>query len=425
MSAGSKALSSKWSPARWRVVPALMLGALLLVSGCSSDDGKDDDRKPEGGNTSTTKGDGKKGADPAAITLTPADGATAIDPQAPITIAVNGGRLGEVKVVNAQNEPVDGALDPDGKTWKPKVAFTLGGKYTVTATATNADNTPTTARATFGTLSGDKKVTARFSPEDGATVGVGYPVSLTFDYPVRNRAAVEKALSVDVEPKVEGAWHWFDNTRVDYRPKDYWAPGTSVKVNLNLRGVDVGNGAIANQFKSYSFKVAATKRIAMVDVKAHTMKVYENDQLIKTIPITAGKSPKYSTWNGKMAITEKFEKTRMNSQTVGLGSEYDIDDVPFAMRITTSGTFVHGNYWADPSVFGSENTSHGCVSMTKENAKWLYDRVIPGDVVDISGSDERTVDPDNGFADWNLPWDKWIASSTPGSGAPTTTTPTH
>ncbi len=57
---------------------------------------------------------------------------------------------------------------------------------------------------------------------------------------------------------------------MDYRPKDYWAPGTSVKVNLNLRGVDVGNGAIANQFKSYSFKVATTKRIAMVDVKAHT-----------------------------------------------------------------------------------------------------------------------------------------------------------
>ncbi|WP_439676650.1 L,D-transpeptidase [Embleya sp. MST-111070] len=423
MSAGSKSLSTR-SRARWRVVPALLLGALLLVSGCSSDDGGDGGKKPGDPNSTTTKGDSKKGADPASITLTPADGANAIDPQAPITIVVGGGKLGEVKVVNAQNEPVDGTLDPDGKTWKPKVAFTLGGKYTVSATATNADNAPTTARATFNTLSGDKKVTARFSPEDGATVGVGFPVSLTFDYPVKNRAAVEKALSVDVEPKVEGAWHWFDNTRVDYRPRDYWAPGTNVKVNLNLRGVDVGNGAIANQFKSYSFKVAATKRIAMVDVKAHTMKVYENEQLIKTIPITAGKSPKYSTWNGKMAITEKFEKTRMNSQTVGLGSEYDIDDVPFAMRVTTSGTFVHGNYWADPSVFGSENTSHGCVSMTKENAKWLYDRVIPGDMVEISGSDERTVDADNGFADWNLSWDKWTATGTPGT-TQGTTTPTH
>ncbi|WP_406282522.1 Ig-like domain-containing protein [Embleya sp. NBC_00896] len=398
-------------------MPALMLGALLLVSGCSSDDGGD--KKPKDGTTSTAKGGQKKGADPAAITLTPADGANAIDPQAPVTVAVVGGKLGEVKVVNAQNEPVDGALDADGKTWKPKVAFTLGGKYTITATATNADNAPTTARATFSTLSADKKVTARFSPEDGSTVGVGFPVSLTFDYPVTNKAAVEKALSVDVEPKVEGAWHWFDNTRVDFRPKDYWAPGTNVKVNLNLRGVDVGNGAIANQFKSYSFKIAPTKRIAVVDAKAHTMKVYENDQLVKTIPITAGESPKYSTWNGKMVVTEKFEKTRMNSQTVGLGSEYDIDDVPFAIRITTSGTFVHGNYWADPSVFGSRNTSHGCVSMTRENAKWFYDRVIAGDVVEVTGSDEDVVAADNGFGDWNLAWDKWTAGSASAGGTPT------
>ncbi|MYV99516.1 L,D-transpeptidase family protein [Streptomyces sp. SID3343] len=396
------------------MVPAALLGALLLVSGCSSDGGggKNDKDKTNTSNSggSGAKGD-KKGADLAAVTLTPVDGANAIDPQAPVTIAVNGGKLGEVKVVNATNEPVDGALDGDGKTWKPKVAFTLGGKYTVTATATNADNTPTTAKATFSTLSGDKKVTARFSPEDGSTVGVGYPVSLNFDHPVKNKAAVEKALSLDIEPKVEGAWHWFDNTRVDYRPQDYWAAGTTVKVNLNLRGVDVGNGAIANQFKSFSFKISDVRRIAQVDAKAHTMKVYENQELVKTIPITAGESPKYATWNGKMAITEKFEQTRMNSQTVGLGSEYDIADVPYAMRVTTSGTFVHGNYWADPSVFGSQNTSHGCVSMTKENAKWLYDRVIAGDVIEVTGSDEEMVAPDNGYADWTMPWEKWIAGS--------------
>jgi len=395
-------------------LPALVLGALLVVSGCSSDD------DGKGGGGSTTAGDDRGGStDPAAITLTPADGAKAIDPQAPVVIAVNGGTLGEVKVVNAQKEPVDGALQADGKTWKPAVAFTLGGTYTVTATATNADDAPTTASATFGTLSGDKKVTAKFSPEDGRTVGVGYPVSLEFDYPVTNKEAVGKALSVDTTPRVEGVWHWFDDTRVDYRPREYWAPGTAVKVNLNLRGVDVGGGAIANQFKSYSFRIAGTKRVSVVDVEDHTMKVYENDALVRTIPITAGESPKYSTWNGKMVVTEKFERTRMNSQTVGLGSEYDIGDVPFAMRVTTSGTFVHGNYWADDSVFGSENTSHGCVSMAPANAEWLYDRSIPGDVVEVIGSDERTVDADNGFGDWNLTWEQWTAAPTT-TGEPTT-----
>lgn len=64
-----------------------------------------------------------------------------------------------------------------------------------------------------------------------------------------------------------------------------------------------------------------------------------------------------------MVISERFRQTRMESSTVGLGDEYDIPDVPHAQRLTTSGTFVHGNYWASTSVFGHENTSHGCVGL--------------------------------------------------------------
>ena len=43
---------------------------------------------------------------------------------------------------------------------------------------------------------------------------------------------------------------------------------------------------------------------------------------------------------------DMLEVTRMNSQTVGFGGEYDIPDVPHAMKLTDSGTFLHGNYWA-------------------------------------------------------------------------------
>ena len=47
-----------------------------------------------------------------------------------------------------------------------------------------------------------------------------------------------------------------------------------------------------------------------------------------------------------MVISEKLPVTRMNGETVGYGGEYDIKDVPHAIRLTTSGTFIHGNYWA-------------------------------------------------------------------------------
>ena len=40
----------------------------------------------------------------------------------------------------------------------------------------------------------------------------------------------------------------------------------------------------------------------------------------------------------------------MDGATVGFTDddgegEYDIPDVPHAMRLSTSGTFIHGNYW--------------------------------------------------------------------------------
>ena len=59
-----------------------------------------------------------------------------------------------------------------------------------------------------------------------------------------------------------------------------------------------------------------------------------------------------------MVISEKFKETRMNGATVGFTDddgkgEYDIKDVPHAMRLSTSGTFIHGNYWGADSIFGS------------------------------------------------------------------------
>ena len=72
-----------------------------------------------------------------------------------------------------------------------------------------------------------------------------------------------------------------------------------------------------------------------------------------------------------MVISEKFKETRMNGSTVGFKKndgkgEYDIQDVPHAMRLSDSGTFIHGNYWGK-GVFGKANTSHGCVGL--EDAK--------------------------------------------------------
>jgi lipoprotein-anchoring transpeptidase ErfK/SrfK len=138
------------------------------------------------------------------------------------------------------------------------------------------------------------------------------------------------------------------------------------------------------------------------------------------LPVSAGERG-HDTYNGLMVISQKLARTRMNAATVGFGSAYDISDVPHAMRLTDSGTFVHGNYWTAPRVFGAENASHGCVGLAdarggdpRSPAGWFYRQSLVGDVVQVVGSHQRAVAPDNGLSGWNMPWRDWIAG--PGDG---------
>ncbi|MYV97062.1 L,D-transpeptidase family protein [Streptomyces sp. SID3343] len=419
---------------RRRTVPAVLVAGVILFTGScgllgddkgdkatnASSDSKitppaDGSAKPGaagGGAGESGKPEEKPKGATAQVIVTPEDGATGVDLADPLAFAVDGGKLTEVKVLNAKGEAVDGALAADGKSWKPKVPFTPSGVYTVSATANSTDNQPTTVNSKFTTASLGKEVTASVFPDSG-TVGVGQPVSVRFDRPIVNKAEAEKAMKVTATPAVTGAWHWFGNTRVEWRPKEYWAAGTKVKVDLNLRGADLGGGVGSKQYKSFNFAISAVARISTVDVAAKTMTTTENGKVVKTTKITAGESPKYDTWGGVMVVMEKYTKTRMNSATVGLGQEYDIADVPWAVRLTTSGTFAHGNYWYDKTnpPFGKANTSHGCVSMIPDDAKWFYDHADRGDVVKVINSKERAVSPDNGYGAWNLSWTQWLATS--------------
>ncbi|MBO0518508.1 L,D-transpeptidase, partial [Streptomyces beijiangensis] len=59
-----------------------------------------------------------------------------------------------------------------------------------------------------------------------------------------------------------------------------------------------------------------------------------------------------------------------------------------------SGTFIHGNYWSDPSIFGSENTSHGCIGLqdvqgggdSSAPGAWFYSNSLLGDLVVVKNS---------------------------------------
>lgn len=245
----------------------------------------------------------------------------------------------------------------------------------------------------------DRLSGAHVNIADGQTVGVGMPISVTFDHaiPAARRAQVERQLKVTGETR--GSWSWVRDRnlpagqRVDYRPPVYWTPGTEVTVRA-------GSG-ITRHF------TVGRSLVATVDVRTHEMTVVK-DGRTRTVPVTAG-APGMDTWNGTMVVSDKAASVFMDSRTVGYGDSY-AGYYRYAVHLTASGTYLHQNPKAD-TYAGRRNVTHGCIGLaTDGTARAFYDEVIPGDVVRVVGSKD-TVAVGNGYGDWNASWDRWRAGS--------------
>ncbi|MGW0122728.1 L,D-transpeptidase [Streptomyces sp. NPDC003327] len=394
---------------------AVATGALLLVlAACGGGD-------PAGGG-SAGQNPGAQGsgapdnaASRAVVTILPKDGADAVPTSGALKVTAAQGKLTTVTVADNKGTAVEGRISADGASWEPVAHLAAATQYKVHAIAKDADGRESAKDTTFTTLVPKNTFIGHYTPEDGSTVGVGMPVSINFTRGITDPEAVEKAIKVTAVPAVKIEGHWFGNDRLDFRPEEYWAAGTKVTVELNLDGVEGRPGVYGKQKKKISFTIGR-RQVSTVDASAKTMQVERDGKIIKTLPITAG-APSTTTYNGQMVISEKYEVTRMNGATVGFGGEYDIKDVPHAMRLSTSGTFVHGNYWASASTFGSANVSHGCVGLQDSRgggdgsmpAAWFFDNSIIGDVVVVKNSKDKQIKPDNGLNGWNMDWSEWTA----------------
>ncbi|MEU4348604.1 Ig-like domain-containing protein [Streptomyces sp. NPDC023838] len=392
---------------------ALLLGALLLlVTACGGDDSAGGgDGKGKGGGAGKAAEDTKASA--AVVTIAPKDGSSDVETSGALKVSASQGKLTAVAVADTKGNAVAGKISADGAAWTPDQHLASATKYKVHAVAKDGEGRESAKDTTFTTLVPKNTFIGTYAPEDGDTVGVGMPVSINFSRGITNPQAVEKAIKVTAEPSVPVEGHWFGNDRLDFRPEKYWAAGTKVTVKFNLDGVEGRPGVYGKQTRTVKFTVGRSQ-VSTVDAAAHTMTVVRDDKVLRTIPISAG-SPQNTTYNGQMVISEKYQVTRMNGATVGFGGEYDIKDVPHAMRLSSSGTFIHGNYWGDPSVFGTTNTSHGCVGLrdargagdSSTPAAWFYDRSLIGDVVVVKNSKDKQIQPDNGLNGWNMSWAEW------------------
>ncbi|MEW2545933.1 Ig-like domain-containing protein [Streptomyces sp. NPDC047002] len=401
-----------------------VLGGVLVLSACSGGSGGGDassSPKQSAQAEAVDKAAAQDTSD-AKISITPGNGADNASINNAAKVSVTDGTLTHVSLTAADGTAVKGTLAADGKSWSPDGQLSRSTTYKIAATAEDGKGRDATENSTFTTVSPANSFIGNFTPEDGSTVGVGMPVSINFDKAITDKKDVQSHIQVSSTSGQQVVGHWFNSQRLDFRPQDYWKSGSKVTLKLNLDGVQGADGVYGVQQKTVSFTVGRNQ-VSTVDAKAHTMVVTQDGRTVRTIPISAG-SPDHTTYNGQMVISEKYKKTRMNGATVGFTDsdgkgEYDIKDVPDAMRLTNSGTFVHGNYWGASSVFGNSNTSHGCVGLQDVKgakdpnmpAHWFFDHSLLGDVVVVKNSHDKTVQPDNGLNGWNMSWSDWQAGS--------------
>ncbi|MFI6291098.1 Ig-like domain-containing protein [Nonomuraea sp. NPDC050790] len=351
---------------------------------------------------------GQAATTPAApvVKITPAQGSSKVSPDKKIVVEAAGGVLDEV-VVQAGQEQVEGKFNADKTRWVSTSPLKPSTGYNVTA-----KSGVTQAASAFTTLKPERvfKVIDVTPNAKGEKIGVGAPIMVRFDQPIKDKASVEAMLKVEAEKPVEGAWRWIDDTYVIYRTAKYWPAHQKIKFHADIEGVKAGKGLYGGKDYDTTLRVGA-KQISKIDTRKKMMYVYVDGKRKQTMRISAGMATtrEYTTTSGIHLTMERGNPVRMISpgRKKGDPGYYDVM-INHAVRISNSGEYVHAknNVWAQ----GVRNVSHGCINSRPDQARWFHDTMQRGDVVDIVGTD-RELEWNNGWGFWQMSFKQWKKGS--------------
>ncbi len=344
------------------------------------------------------------------LTASVTDGAVGVTVDAPVTVSAEDGVLGAVTMTDEDGATVAGRLSPDGLQWVTTDPLGYNEQYTLNAQSLGLGGV-TSQSMTFQTHSPENLTMPYLLPNDGEVVGVGQPVAVRFDENIPNRLAAEKAITVTTNPPVAGAFYWLSNREVRWRPQNYWKPGTTVDVAVNTYGVDLGDGLFGQENVTTHFTIG-DEIIATADDNTKTLTIRRNGEVIKTMPISMGKSST-PTNNGTYIVGDRFSHLVMDSSTYGVPSNSPNGyrtEVDWATQMSYSGIYVHGAPWSVGSQ-GYSNVSHGCLNVSTSNAQWFYENTKRGDIVEVANTVGSTLPGTDGLGDWNIPWDQWKAGN--------------
>jgi lipoprotein-anchoring transpeptidase ErfK/SrfK len=230
-----------------------------------------------------------------------------------------------------------------------------------------------------------KPAIASVLPTRGEVVGVAHPVVVTFSAPVADKRAAERAIDIKSAPAMTGEFDWLDNDVVQWVPDLYWPAHSTVKLSVGGLSTNFATGPAVIGVASISDHTF-TVSIDGVDagppsaLPAPHHRPHWGEPGV--FPASMGR-PEYPTPVGTYTVLSKERDVVMDSSSVGIpvdGPDGYLLDVDYAVRITSRGLFVHSAPWAVNSL-GYDNVSHGCISLSPEDAEWYFNTVNVGDPV--------------------------------------------
>ena len=336
----------------------------------------------------------------AQLTITPANGSRNASPGKGATIAVSKGTIANVLMLRG-HDPVSGRLNASRTVWHTTWPLQPGSHYSVTVTALDASGRAVTRTSTFRTRRPAQTFQVQIFEGYHQTYGVGMPIILTFSHPVVRKAAVERSIQLWSSKPVVGAWFWDSSTSLVFRTRTYWPQHTQVRFHAHFSGLEIARGVYGTADLTQSFRIG-NSLIAIVNTASHQAKIYYRDKLFGVWPMSSG-APGDDTADGTYLTIEKANPVLMS------GPGYSNFPVPYSVRFTWSGDYMHDAYWSVGEQ-GFANVSHGCVNLSPYHAQVYYNLAVPGDPITVTHS-PAAGRWDDGWTEWFLTWNQFLRGS--------------
>src|ERR1700753_2802336 len=234
-----------------------------------------------------------------------------------------------------------------------------------------------------------KPVHVRLFEGDGSTWGVGMPIIAYLSAKITDAHAFVAATTVTVNgAPAQGGW-FFEKSAIysgypleaHYRTQNYWPAHASIHLDLATKGQPAGTGLVFDNSLTLDMSTGAAN-ISKIDGHRERMIVTSDGKQVFSFPVSLGNAST-PTFSGTKVVMEKDKIQRMT------GPGYDLQ-VPWSVRITNSGEFVHAASWNGGNI-GQRSTSHGCTNLNVSDAQHFYAFTQVGDVTEYTHTGGPTM----------------------------------